>query len=185
MFSRSFPFPQSILPTTTSPVSEAIAATSPVTKDLLNEPAESSISPVALVGDVHANCAEPIHADIGETSMADAKSDSGSTAVADPEVMADIMNIPVHSPKLSPNQERKPEAAEKKMGGKPAALPSTPKKGEIFPSVSPPSSPSRFNSLRGSGKKKRTPSFLAKLKEIFKSDKEKEKSAKDKAEKRM
>lgn len=167
-FSRSFLFPQSMSLTTTTPAtSGAITVVSPVTKDTLNGPTELSVSPIAPVDDAHAN-----HTDVGEVSMADAKSDSGTTAVADPEVTADIMNTPIHSP----NQERE------QVKGKPAALPSTPAKGQVFPSVAPSSSPSRFDSPRGSGKKKRT--FLAKLKEIFKSDKDKDKSAREKVEKK-
>jgi len=155
-----FLFPQS-----TSPASGAIAAATPVTEEPANKPAEP-VSPIAV--DAHATAGEPVHADVGEAPIADAKSDSGTTAVADPEP-TDI------TPSAPPNNECDPESAEKKMKGKPAALPST-TKPVVFPSVSPPSSPSRFGSLRGSGKKTRKPSFLAKLKEIFKSDKEKDKS---------
>ena len=157
-----FLFPQS-----TSPASGAIVAVTPVTEESANKPAEP-VSPIAV--DAHATTGEPIHADVGEAPIADAKSDSGTTAVADPE----LTDITPSAP--SPNNECDPESAEKKMKGKPAALPSTTTKPVVFPSVSPPSSPSRFGSLRGSGRKTRKPSFLAKLKEIFKSDKEKEKS---------
>jgi hypothetical protein len=180
------------LPTTTSPTSGAVAVASPVTDESDNEPSRPFIAPVAAAvappDDTHSKSGEPVHVDLGESSMADAKSDSGTTAVADPELTADIMNSPLEPvPSLkvdetSPTKEHEPGAAEKNSKGKPSALPTTPKKGEVFPSVSPPSSPSRFSSLRGSGKKKRTPSFFAKLKEIFHSDKDKEKSGKERTE---
>lgn len=161
------------IPTTKS-ASEVV--TTLITKESLNEPAAgSSAAPIAAEGPGSSlRSAEPVHVDVG-----DAKSDSGTTAVADPELTADIINAPLESPEPS-GQKREPETAEKKANNKLAPLPTTPSKGEVFPSVSPPSSPSRFGSLRGSGKKKRTSSFFAKLKEVFKSDKEKETSKKEK-----
>lgn len=164
-----FLHPQLEIPTSSSPSSGVGAAyASPVTDEPANEPAGSSV-PITVLRDT-------VHVDIGEPSTADAKSDSGTTAVADPELTPDIIHAPLgHVPSIS-----EPEPAAKK--NKPASLPTTPTKGEVFPTVSPPSSPSRFSSLRGSGKKKRTPSFFAKLKEVFKSDKEKDHSNKEKAE---
>jgi len=161
------------IPTTTT-VSKAVIA--PITEASVNEPAaESFAAPIAAeVPDSPLRSGEPVHVDVG-----DAKSDSGTTAVADPELTADIINTPLESPKPFSGKEPEPETVEKKATNKPSPLPATPTKGEVFPSVSPPSSPSRFSSLRGSGKKKRT-SFFAKLKEVFKSDKEKEISSKEK-----
>jgi hypothetical protein len=157
---------------------------SPVTEEPTNELAESSAAPIAAEAPVDdAYTSKSAHVDVGEASIADAKSDSGTTAVADQELIGDIANVPlepVPSPKASPSEVCEAEAAEKKTH-KPSPLPATPTKGEVFPSVSPPSSPSRFSSLRGSGKKKRTPSFFKKLKDVFKSDKEKDHSDKEKA----
>jgi len=167
-------------------VSGAVNAASPLAEDSGNEATESSVAPIAAeaLNDSHTKSGAPAHVDVGEFSIADAKSDSGTTAVADLEPTADDMTTPlepVPSPKSLPGKEREPETTEKKMNNRPSSLPTTPVKGEAFPSVSPPSSPSRFSSFRGSGKKKRTPSFFAKLKEAFKSDKEKHHSGKDKA----
>jgi len=170
------------IPTTSYPTSGAGTepAASPVTEEPANKPiaAPIAVEAASLVDDAPR---EPIHVDVGEPLIADANS---VTTAVDPEPTADTLNAPlepVPSPKTSPGKERE-QAAEKKVINKPSALPSTPTKGEVFPSVSPPSSPSRFGSLRGSGKKKRTPSFFAKLKEVFKSDKEKDHHAKEKAE---
>jgi hypothetical protein len=175
------------IPTSLSPASEPVAVVSPVIEQPGNEPVESSVAPITAeavlpVDDSHTKSGEPAHVDVGESSFADAKSDSGTTAVSDPEP-TDVMNAtlePVPSPKSSSDKERDHEVAEKKVNNKPSALPTTPTKGEVFPGISPPSSPSRFSSLRGSGRKKRT-SFFAKLKEVFKSDKEKDHSGKEKA----
>lgn len=174
------------IPTSSSPASGAVAAVSPVIEESSSGPV-GSVAPIAAEAispdDSHtiAKSGEPAHVDVGD-SIADAKSDSGTTAVADPEPTADVMHAPldVPSPISSSGKECDPEVSEKKKN-KPSSLPSTPKKGEVFPSVSPPSSPSRFSSLRGSGKKKRTASFFAKLKEVFKSDKEKAHSSNEKA----
>jgi len=179
------------IPISTTPASGAVAVNSPVAEKPGNELLESSVVSIVAevaspaVDDTHIRPVEPIHVDVGETSIADAKSDSGTTAVADPDVTADL---PVHTPTevdshffSSPSKE--PEVAEKKKSGKPSPFPATPTKGEVFPNVSPPSSPSRFSSLRGSGKKKRTPSFFAKLKEVFKSEKEKEREREKEKEK--
>jgi len=174
------------IPTRASPASGAEAATSPLTEEPAKEPAPIAAEVTPL--DEHTKPAEPVHVDIGESSIADAKSDSGTTAVADPELTAEIMNAPLEPvpsqqhDETSPSKEPEPKAAAEKKMNRPSALPTTPTKGEAFPSVSPPSSPSRFGSLRGSGKKKRTPSFFARLKEVFKSDKEKDHSGKDKTE---
>jgi len=141
-----------------SPAPGAIVDATPVT----NESAKPAV-PVSPVP-VGAHATTEPHADVGETPIADAKSDSGSTAVADPELTEITPSVPSTSPNASEHK------------GKPPALPSTPTKAVDFPSVSPPSSPSLFNSLRGSGRKPRKRSFLAKLKDkIFKSDKDKDK----------
>lgn len=143
---------------------------------------------VTPVDDISIRSPEPILVDIGDTSIADAKSDSGTTAVAEPDLTADILHTPTEAGVTYPILHQSSPSNEhehKKKSGKPSPLPATPTKGEVFPNVSPPSSPSRFGSFRGSGgKKKRTSSFFARLKEVFKSDKEKEKehSSKENAE---
>ncbi len=70
-------------------------------------------------------------------------------------------------------------------GHRPPPLPTTPTKPQSFPTSGSPGSPPspssfRFSSLRSGGGKKRTPSFLQRIRDHFKSDKEKSPKAQGK-----
>jgi hypothetical protein len=85
-------FLQVDIPKSASPESGSldVAAVSPVTEELTNELAESSAAPIAVEAPVDdAYTSKSAHVDVREASIADAKSDSGTTAVADQELIGD------------------------------------------------------------------------------------------------